>query len=226
MPSAGIGPKPEDQERRQRHEQDRACTDDERRDQHVAGAADHACERVHDPEQHDAAEHDVGIDERGLERGTLAAKQAIERAAPHQHGDRERRADEQIDDECMQHQRVGLLALAGAERTRDGRGDAAAHRAGREHLHQHHAGKHQRHAGERVGAELADPVGLDQAGRGLRAHHQHVRPGHAQQRRHDRPLQQQARARVHRLWRGDRLRGDGRLGTDVHAAPASTLRRA
>ncbi len=226
MPIAGIGPSPKISSGESGTSSDRAGADDERRDQHVAGAADHAGERVHDPQQHDAAEHDVGIDQRGLERGALAAEQAIERAAPHQHRDRERRADGQIDDERMQHQRVGLLALAGAERARDRRRDAAAHRAGGEHLHQHHAGKHQRHAGERVGAELADPVGLDQPGRGLREHHQHVRPGHAQQRRHDRPLQQRARARVHRLRRGERLCGDGRLGTDVHAAPASTLRRA
>ena len=55
----------------------------------------------------------------------------------------------------VQHQRVGVVAPAGAERARDRRRDAAAHRAGRQHLHQHEAGKHQRHAGERVGAELA-----------------------------------------------------------------------
>ena len=51
-----------------------------------------------------------------------------------------------------------------AERARDRRGDAAAHRAGRDHLHQHHAGKHQRHAGQRVGAEPRDPERLDQPG--------------------------------------------------------------
>ena len=98
----------------------------------------------------------------------------------------------------VQHQRVGVVAPAGAERARDRRRDAAAHRAGRQHLHHHEAGEHQRHAGQRVGAEARDPPGLDQAGRGLRQHHQDVRPGHAQQRRHDRAVQQAARARAHR----------------------------
>ena len=41
------------------------------------------------------------------------------------------------------------------------------------------AGKHQRHAGQRVGAEPRYEPGLDQAGRGLRQHDQHVGPGHA-----------------------------------------------
>ena len=54
----------------------------------------------------------------------------------------------------------------------------------------------QRHAGQRVGAEPRHEPGLDQSGRGLRQHHQDVGPGHAQQRRHDRPVQQHARARV------------------------------
>ena len=55
----------------------------------------------------------------------------------------------------MHDQRVGLVAPAAAQCARDGGRDAAAHGARRDHLHQHDPGKHQRHAGERVGAELA-----------------------------------------------------------------------
>ena len=65
----------------------------------------------------------------------------------------------------MQHQRVGVVAPAGAERARHRRGDAAADGAGGEHLHHHEAGEDQRHAGQRIGAELGDPPGLDQPGR-------------------------------------------------------------
>ena len=221
----------EDQQRRERHQRDCAGADDQRRHEHVAGAADHARERVHQPQQNDAAEHDVGIGERRRERGALAAEQAVERPAEDQHRGAERHADCQIDHERMQHQRIGLLALSGAERARDRGRNTAAHRAGRKHLHQHHAGKYQRHAGERVSAEHSDPVRLDQSGRGLREHDQHVRPGHAQQQRHDRTLQHCARPRVHsgrlRLrGRSRRRDGNGRFGPDVHAAPASTLRRA
>ena len=78
-------------------------------------------------------------------------------------------------------QRVGIRAAAGAQRAGDRRRDAAAHRAGRHHLHQHQHREDQRHAGQRVGAELADEVGLDQADGGLDHHHQHVGRREAQQ---------------------------------------------
>ena len=45
---------------------------------------------------------------------------------------------------------------------------------------------------------LPTQIGLDQPGRGLREHDDDVRPSHAQQRRHDRAVQQRAGARVHR----------------------------
>ena len=57
-------------------------------------------------------------------------------------------------------------------------------------------GEHQRHAGQRVGAETRDEPGLDQPGRGLRQHHQDIRPREAQQCRHDRPVQQRLGARI------------------------------
>ena len=107
-------------------------------------------------------------------------------------------AERDVDDQRMQHQGIGFLAPAGAERPRDRRRDAAPHGAGGDHLHQHHGGKDQRHAGERLGAEPRHEPGLDQPGRGLRQHHQHIGPGHAQQGRHDRPVEQHAGARVER----------------------------
>ena len=75
----------------------------------------------------------------------------------------------------MKNEGIRLIAAPTANGARDRRGNAAAHGAGGNHLHQHHAGKHQRHAGECIGAEAGDKVGLDQPGHRLREHHQHVR---------------------------------------------------
>ena len=96
----------------------------------------------------------------------------------------------------MDRQRIGVVAAAAAERARDRRGDAAAHRARRHHLHQHDDREHQRDAGERGGAELADEIGLDQPDRGLRHHDEHVGRREPQQGRGDRRFEQQPRARI------------------------------
>ena len=70
-------------------------------------------------------------------------------------------------------------------------------------------GKHQRDAGQRIGAELADEIGFDQPDRSLREHHQHVRRGEPNERCRDRPLDQCAGARVVAGFFG---RGDGWRG--------------
>jgi hypothetical protein len=72
----------------------------------------------------------------------------------------------------------------------------AAHGASRHHLHQHHHRKNQRHAGERIGAELADKISLDQSHRGVRQHYQDIGGSEPDQRRRDRAFDQRARARV------------------------------
>ena len=68
------------------------------------------------------------------------------------------------DQQRMRRQRRGALVIAGAERARDRRRHAAAHRAARHGHGQDHEGKHQRHRGQRLDAEPAD-IG------GLRDHH-------------------------------------------------------
>ena len=92
MPSAGNGPEAEDQAGRQRHQQHDADADRQRRHQHVAGAADDAGQRVHQPDQHGAGEHHVGIAQRRVERAALAAQRAIERRAEQQDQRREGQA--------------------------------------------------------------------------------------------------------------------------------------
>ena len=51
----------------------------------------------------------------------------------------EENAQRQVNDDAVQHQRVGFVAPAGADGAGDRRRDAAAHGAGRQHLHQHEA---------------------------------------------------------------------------------------
>ncbi len=105
------------------------------------------------------------------------------------------------DDQRMENGGVGVLAAAGAERARNRRRHAAAHGAGRHHLHQHDAGKHQRDAGQRVGAELADEIGFDQAGGGLHHGGDDVRDRQPQQGRRDRRFEQSSGARVQNVTR-------------------------
>ena len=94
----------------------------------------------------------------------------------------------------MQYQRVGFIAAPGPQCPRNRGRDAAAHGAGGNHLHQHDNGKYQRHAGQRIGAEMRDPPGFDQPRRGLGQHDQDIGPSKTQQRRNDGSAQQLARA--------------------------------
>ena len=90
----------------------------------------------------------------------------------------------------MRSQRRGALAIAGAERARDRGRHAAAHRAARHRHGQDHAGKHQRHRGERLDAEPADIGGLRNDDAGAGGERDDVGPGEPQQRAQDRPVQQ------------------------------------
>ena len=74
---------------------------------------------------------------------------------------RRRDAEDQRDDHGMPNEAVGFLALARAKRAGNRREDAAAHSAGRDHLHQHQKREDEGDAGQRVGAELGDEIGLD-----------------------------------------------------------------
>ncbi len=117
---------------------------------------------------------------------------------------------------CSTSASASSLRRAPSARATGGR-DAAAHGAAGDHLHQHHAREHQRHAGQRVRAEAGHPPRLDQPGGRLRQHDQHVRPGQPQQGRQDRRLQQPARAGP-QGWRtqGRPLRESSRVSTSVN----------
>src|SRR5215204_7181192 len=110
MPSAGIGPMP-------RHP-NAHC---ERRHEHVAGAADHAREGVREPHEPGAGEHHVRVGERRLERAALPAERRVELPAEGDHRDREQKTETAVDEDRVEHERVGIVAASGPERPGDRR---------------------------------------------------------------------------------------------------------
>ena len=90
-------------------------------------------------------------------------------------------------DRQRMHGKCGrALAVAGAERAADGRRDAAAHRAGRQHLHQHDEGKDQRDGSQLRGAEDAHVDGLENRHQCGDEHGRQIGRSQAQERRQDR----------------------------------------
>ncbi|MGY4439552.1 hypothetical protein ACVW04_002334 [Bradyrhizobium sp. LM2.3] len=85
---------------------------------------------------------------------------------------------------------LGIVASAGTDRARNRGGNAATEAAIRRHGHQHEDRKHQRGAGERIGAEEADIIGFRDVDRGLRHQDRDGRQGEFEQRRQDRRHQQ------------------------------------
>ena len=159
----------------------------ERRHQHVAGAADHAGERVHQPDQHGAGEHDVGIAQRRLERAALAA-QRRDRATARTPAPARRRPGPSA---------TLMISACSTSASASSRRPAPSARAIAEEMPPPIApadsiciimkpGNTSAMPASASVPRRDDPPGLDQPGRGLRQHHQDVRPGHAQQRRHDR----------------------------------------
>ena len=130
----------------------------------------------------------------------------------------------------MERQRIGVGPASSSKRASNRGGDPAAHGARRHHLHEHQHGKDQRDAGQRIGPELGNKIGLDEPDRGLHEHHQHVGRREPQQRADDGSLEQPAGSRVEaerrRPRRDDVVRGadDGTVarrhpgvGLGVHA---------
>ncbi|KAG1263640.1 hypothetical protein G6F65_014489 [Rhizopus arrhizus] len=101
----------------------------------------------------------------------------------------------------MQHQLIGLLLAAPAQRARHGGGDAAAHRALGHIAHQEQHGHHQRYARQHRGAQPRQEPGLDQAGGRLRRHHQDIGPSQACQRGGDGRFKHGLQARIGGAWR-------------------------
>jgi hypothetical protein len=72
-----------------------------------------------------------------------------------QQHDRECRRQSKRENKSVQRKRVGDIALAGAERAGNCRGNAAAHAARRRVLHQHHKREGERYSRQRIRTETA-----------------------------------------------------------------------
>ena len=189
----------------------------ERRQLHVAGAAQNAGHRVHQPRHHRAAEEYLRIGDRLRQHIAAAAEQFQQRGAEDQHAQHEGQAEADADQQRMRGQRRSAVDVAGAERTRDRRRHAAAHRAARHGHGQDHDRKHQRHRGQRFHAQPADIGGLRDHDAGAGGQRDHVRPGQPQQRAQDRAvdqrvLQRRCRRRKRALLLVDRNFGNADIG--------------
>ncbi len=133
----------------------------ERRHAHVARAAHDGRQRVEEPDHDRAREPHAGIQDSLIEDRTAAAECAQDRSPKQPEQQREAKTRHDADSQCMHGKGGCALTVACAERAADRRGDAAAHRAGREHLHQHDEGKDQGDGSELRGAQDAHIDGLE-----------------------------------------------------------------
>ena len=206
-------PEPEAERAAEHDLADRGIEDDQRRQLHVAGAAQDRGQRIHQPRHHRAAEEDLDIADRVRQHVAAAAEHFQQRRPEHQHDQRERQPEADADQQRMRRQRRGAFDVAGAERARDRRCHAAAHRAARHRHGQDHERKHQRHRRQRFDAEPADIGGLGDHHAGARAERDHVRPGEPQQRAQDRTVEQRIpRRRRDRREAADVVLGDRNFG--------------
>ena len=199
---------------------DRGVKDHQRRQLHVAGAAQDSRHRIHQPGQHRAAEENLRVAD-GVGQHVAAAAEQFQQPRPEdQHAEHERQPEADRDQHRMRGQRRCAVGVAGAERARDRRRHAAAHRAARHRHGQDHERKHQRHRRQRFDAEPADIGGLGDHHAGAGAERDHVRPGQPQQRAQDRPVDQHIpRRRLGRRQRTllfvDRNFGNGDVGQSL-----------
>ena len=156
---------------------DRGREHHQRRQLHVAGAAQNAGHRVHQPRDDRAAEKYLRIGDRLLQHVAAAAEQFQQRRAENQHPQHEDQPEAEADQQRMRRQRRGAIDIAGAERAGDGGGHATAHGAAGHGHGQDHGREHQRHRGQQFHAQPANIGGLGDHHAGARGERNHVRPG-------------------------------------------------
>ena len=180
MPSAGNGPTPKIRHGDSGTSSTTPTQIDQRRHQHVAGAADHVGERVHQPDQDVAGEHDVGVAQRRLERAA-ARRRARDRAA----GRTPAAATEKHAPSATL-----MMSACSTSASASSRRPAPSARAIADEMPPPIApadiicismkpGNTSAMPASASVPSLRDEPGLDQAGRGLRQHDQDVRPAPA-----------------------------------------------
>ena len=143
---------PENQDRRKRNGRDGADQRHQRRHPNIAGAAQRRRLQIDDPHRDRAGEQVIRIKHRGVERGAAPTKRAEQRRSAHCCAQREQTAGNDGQHHGVKQQRISVVAAPGADRAGYRRGDPATEPAVRHHGHQHEDRKHQRGAGERIGA--------------------------------------------------------------------------
>ena len=186
------GPEPEAQRAAKHDLHDRGIQHQQRRQLHVAGAAQHARHGVEQPGQHRAAEKHLRVGDRMRQHSATATEHREHLGPEDQHAQHEHEAEGDADQERMRGERSGAFAIAGAERTCDGRRHGTAHGTARHGHGQDHCRKHQRHRGQRFHAKTPDIGGLRDHHASAGGQRDHVRPGEAEQRAQDRPVGQRA----------------------------------
>jgi hypothetical protein len=110
-----------------------------------------------------------------------SAERTQDRSSKQPEQQRESETCQEADGQRM-HGKLGrTFAVAGAERTADRRRDATAHRAGRQHLHQHDKRKDQGDGGQLGGAQDAHVDGLEDRDQRGDEHGRQIRRRQAQQ---------------------------------------------
>ena len=201
MPKSWHRSKAENQERRAGNQHHGADQRHHRRHPDIARAAQRRRLKIDDPHRDSAGKQIIGIVQRGIERSVAAPEGPVQRRAAPMGADGEDRSHDHRHHHRVQNQRVRVVLATGAGRPRHCGSDAAAQPAVRHHRHQHEHRKYQRDAGERIGSEIADIIGLGDVDRGLGDQH-----GHRRQRQPEQGRQhgsgQDGRAGLHRLgWR-------------------------
>jgi hypothetical protein len=178
-----------------------AADDDSGGQAHIAGPPHGIAEQIQHADGYGPAERRVRIGERGRQHLALASHPAKHERRAKQHRRREQCCESESQDECVMHESIGAITPPGAERTGNGRRNAAAHAAVRRVHDQHHPGERQRHARQRICAEAAEEQAVKGDHAGERQQVQHVRCRDAQQCGKDRPFKQQPRLRRSRTGR-------------------------
>ena len=163
---------------------------------HIAGAAQYRRQAGHQPQEYHAGVQRVGICHRRAQRRPFAAQQCIDGSSQADNDGGAHQSEDADDDHRVQGEGVGLVLVAGAQRARHRRGDAAADAAGGHHHHQHYQRKDQGGAGQGVHAQQADVVTFQKIGQCLGQHHHQVGGRQRQQGGQHRRLQNHPGARI------------------------------
>ena len=103
-------------------------------------------------------------------RFALAAQRAENELTEECKHHREQQSDAQANQRCMQYQCIGFVQVVRPDGATHSGGNAASHRACRQHLLQHDQRKNQCHAGQGHDAQLANVPSLGNADQGGGCH--------------------------------------------------------